>query len=605
MPRLFADKKLDKEIKTLPFSEFRVFSDIGFDKANISCPDAVRAAEALLGKPVPQLPATLYMRYFRDGNRSEYETPYFARRSAASTLLMAELTEKKDRFTDLLIDYVWAICEESTWIIPAHDYPNHDNPVNCLPDAFNLNEDDDVRQADLFAASTGAVMAWIWYLGDEILDGVTPVIRRRMLDMIKNRILHVYYEVTGENNWWMGDKGERLNNWTPWIVSNILTAVMLCETDDAKRAFAVSRSMTLLDRFTAIYPSDGGCDEGPGYWSVAGASYFDCVELIRDLTGGGTDLTSDPFVKKMCEYIADFNLCGGCFANFADASHLLGIDHALISRMGRETGSDKLTAFALTDLDRDTFNHFSAGNTPYRSMRNIFEPLPEGSGYIPSGDIFYPDLGVMISKNAACGMVLAAKGGSNAESHNHNDVGSFILFKNGRPVFIDPGVERYCKDTFSSKRYTLWNMRSLYHNLPTVNGLEQLPGGRYKAEIISCGSGVMRLELKNAYPDDSGLRSYIRTVSLTDGGFTCEDHIVFDTEGCVEFTLMCADDPKISGSCISTSGAKAEFDAGLTAETDTVALESKLSAEWSSDHLTRVRLRSDSFGERKFTLSVK
>ena len=101
------------------------------------------------------------------------------------------------------------------------------------------------------------------------------------------------------------------------------------------------------------------------------------------------------------------------------------------------------------------------------------------------------------------------------------------------------------------------------------------------------------------------LKSYIRTVSLTDGGFTCEDHIVFDTEGCVEFTLMCADDPKISGSCISTSGVAAGFDAGLTAETDTVALESKLSAEWSSDHLTRVRLRSDSFGERKFTLSVK
>ena len=33
---------------------------------------------------------------------------------------------------------------------------------------------------------------------------------------------------------------------------------------------------------------------------------------------------------------------------------------------------------------------------------------------------------------------MAIKSGHNAESHNHNDVGSFILFKNGEPVYVRP-----------------------------------------------------------------------------------------------------------------------------------------------------------------------
>ena len=605
MPKLFENAGDYCKLKTVPYSEFRVFKDVGFDINSISAPDIIPKAEKLLGNPVPQLPATLYMQYYRNGNRSNYEDPYFSRRNAALDLLMAELTEKQGRFTDLLVDYVWAICEESTWIIPAHDYPNHENPINCLPDSFDLKEGDDVRQVDLFSAATGSALAWIWYLGGEILDPVTPVIRRRILDMLNNRILHVYYDVRGENNWWMGDKGETLNNWTPWIVSNILTVAMLCEPDDEKREFTVKRSAELLDRFTANYPSDAGCDEGPGYWSVAGASYFDCVELIRDMTGGNTDLSSDPFVRRMCEYIADFHICGSSWANFADASHILHQDWALIARMGRLTGSDKLKAFALANLDENTFSRFNSGNTSYRAMRDIYEPIPEKTEYKAGSDIFYPDLGVMIARNEKNGMVAAAKGGHNAESHNHNDVGSFILYKNDRPVFLDPGVERYCKDTFSSKRYSLWTMRSLYHNLPALNGMEQLPGKQYRARIISCAGAELVMELKDAYPSGCGLKSYIRRVRLDDGGFVCEDSICFEKEGTAVFSLICAEEPEENSCRISVNGAEAVFDPSLKYETDRIALDAKLSREWGTDHLTRIRLSGAGFTDRTFTLTVR
>ncbi|MBQ8969943.1 MAG: heparinase II/III family protein, partial [Lachnospiraceae bacterium] len=52
----------------------------------------------------------------------------------------------------------------------------------------------------------------------------------------------------------------------------------------------------------------------------------------------------------------------------------------------------------------------------------------------------------------------------------HNDVGSFTLYKEGKPFLIDLGVETYTKKTFSEDRYEIWTMQSAYHN--TVSFLD-------------------------------------------------------------------------------------------------------------------------------------
>ncbi len=66
---------------------------------------------------------------------------------------------------------------------------------------------------------------------------------------------------------------------------------------------------------------------------------------------------------------------------------------------------------------------------------------------------------------------MAAKGGFNNESHNHNDVGTFSLYVNTIPVILDAGVGTYAKQTFGKDRYTIWTMQSNYHNLPMINGI--------------------------------------------------------------------------------------------------------------------------------------
>lgn len=46
----------------------------------------------------------------------------------------------------------------------------------------------------------------------------------------------------------------------------------------------------------------------------------------------------------------------------------------------------------------------------------------------------------------------------NLERHNHNDIGQFIVYADGKPVIIDVGVETYTAKTFSERRYEIWTM---------------------------------------------------------------------------------------------------------------------------------------------------
>lgn len=80
-------------------------------------------------------------------------------------------------------------------------------------------------------------------------------------------------------------------------------------------------------------------------------------------------------------------------------------------------------------------------------------------------DFWYESVGLFIARDEH--LYLAVKAGDNDDSHNHNDTGSFTIYKDGKPMFIDIGVETYTKKTFSKDRYDIWTMQSRYHNLPT------------------------------------------------------------------------------------------------------------------------------------------
>ena len=480
--------------------------------------DLIANGEEYLRYSWPDLPATLFLEYAREGNRSRYEHEHFARRTALTGLIVAECVEGKGRFLDDIANGVWAICEESFWGVPAH--------VGAQKAGSGLA---DPREpiVDLFAAETGESLAWTCYLLGGQLDRVSPMIRKRATFEIDRRILTPCLE--REDFGWMGFSGGRVNNWNPWCNSNWLACTLLIEPDESRRVAAVTKILRSLDHFFDAYADDGGCDEGPGYWGRAGASLFDCLESLHSATNGAVNVYDRPLVKEIGRYIYRVHIGGDYFVNFSDASAKASPPGELVYRYGKRIGDERLAAFGAYMFGKQRGDGFAGGGgyTVGRYLPEILDAAEVKEAPAKPAlvrDVWLSGIQVMTARcreGTADGFFIAAKGGHNAESHNHNDVGNFIVYRDGRPLLIDAGVETYSRKTFSSQRYEIWTMQSAYHNLPTINGVQQSPGREFAAKDARYEAddshALLRLDLAGTYPKQAGLKSWVRTVQLNRG----------------------------------------------------------------------------------------
>jgi hypothetical protein len=249
----------------------------------------------------------------------------------------------------------------------------------------------------------------------------------------------------------------------------------------------------------------------------------------------------------------------------------------------------------------------------YRSLRSITAPTLDLSSVIPKAatDTYFKNLEIMIlrdSENPDEGSFLAVKGGNNGESHNHNDVGSFIFYRNGLPVLIDAGVGVYTRQTFSPQRYEIWSMQSLYHNVAAFGGKGQMNGGQYKSSDVSYDEAKrsLTLELKGAYTPDVGVESYKRTASLNNGVVTITDTVSLNEEKKIDFIFMTHREPKLEngGKILLTEGCVLNYSTELEAEIeefDPVGMDTK--TLWDTEKLYRIHLKTTA-KECEYTFTV-
>jgi len=472
-----------------------------------------RQAEEALAIEWPPLPASYFLDFARTGDRQKADTARQTRRNILRRLVLGECVEYRARFLDPILNAVWSICEETYWGSPAH--LNMQRAGAGLPDVTEPT-------VDLFAADTAALLAWCDYLLGPELDRLSPLVRQRIQFEVNRRVLTPCLERT--DFWWMGlGQRQQLNNWTPWICSNWLAANLLLETDPKRRVQAVAKALGCLDRFLAGYHDDGGCDEGPGYWNRAAGSLFDCLELLHWATGGTIQVYDQPLIAEMGRYIVRVHIHNDYYVNFADASAIQRVQGGLLYRYGSRVQDENLKLLGAWAAHRyDDFGGIDADF--HRALPVIFgwTELSRAPGRQPLLPFAWMSgIEVMTARQRAGdprGLFVAAKGGHNAESHNHNDVGNFIVYLDGLPAVIDVGVGTYTAKTFSPQRYEIWTMQSAWHNLPTVNGIMQAPGRQYAARNARCvddGQEVrFELDLAAAYPSEAGARRWLRQLVL-------------------------------------------------------------------------------------------
>lgn len=493
----------------------------------------VAKGEAALALPWPEIPATAWLDYVRTGQRGAFDLPHFTRRVILRDLVLAECFEDEGRFVEAAMDAAWSMCEESSWTWPACLYMQSEG--EGLPDP-------EERVVDLGAAENGAHMAWTRHLLGAKFDLVSPLVNARIEREVRRHVLDPY--LARDDFWWMS----AVNNWHPWIHSNVLACALLVERDEARLEAVVDKVCRLTDEFIAAYPDDGGCDEGTTYWARAGGNLFTLLDMLEAIPGRGGRLAL-PKVKEIARFPARVHIAGPWFVNFADGSPRPPLPGPLVWRFGKAVGDDAVRGLGAV-LTRASYEADPAmADSAWQTIAALFdveEILADAAEPVAMRDVWLPDIEVMCARERPdhTGWFVAAKGGHNDEVHNHNDVGNFVLFLDGSPVAVDAGVGAYTKDTFSERRYTIWTMQSGWHNVPVVHGVEQKNGRKYEARSVEWRSddaaAVLAADIGAAYPHDTGIQSWQRRVELdrVESCVRIEDSWSIADDGEVELMLL-------------------------------------------------------------------
>ncbi len=564
----------------------------------------IKKGETYLKYEWPEVPATQYLELVRTGNRIDMENLYNKRRTAFESLVMAELMEGKGRFLDDIINGVFSFCEQTYWGYSAHLYMQ--SAGVGLPDA-------DEPTVDLGVGMMGTNLAWALHFFKDDFDKVNPLIAKRLKKELVRRVLEPYY--SRDDFWWTGFDGQQVNNWNPWCNYNILNCILLIEDDPAVKARNIYKTMRSIDTFINYYQDDGGCDEGPSYWSHAGGKLYEYLELLARATAGKVNIFENELVKNMGRYIYRAYISEGVnFINFADASAKIHTSPGLIYSYGKRINDPVMSEFGAFLAKEYHYGEKPIGGKIEMALNDLFlldelshakatEPLLQEI-YLPGTQI----VAVRDKTGSNDGFYFAAKGGNNAESHNHNDIGSCILYYNGKPALIDAGVGIYTQKTFSTQRYEIWTMQSDFHNLPTINGIQQQDGKKFAARNVSfttsANKASFEVDIAAAYPEQARVKEWKRSYTLLRGKkFLMEDQFsLLENKGeTVLNFLTCLNCRVEKPGLISLAGEGFSLQMKYNPLTLLPVIEiqptsdERLASAW-GDHVTRIRLKMNSTG---------
>lgn len=471
--------------------------------------EILAGGRASAAEPLPDLTDELYSGFYQTGERIPFERVYFERRKRLVSTAMAMLlggADDRDTLKAPFLSMLEDVAGEESWSVPAHVWTRPDGK--------------DPMMIDLMAAGTAVGLAEMLVLFGEIIpDDLALGIRNRL----RVRIFENYLHRDPPFHW-----AELPMNWNAVCHHGVLAAALAIEDDHRLVAGMLARAARALPAFLSGFGDDGSTSEGPGYWAFGFGRFSELNSRLEQRTNGELSLfEKDPRIPLIARFAPQLTLSNGRFVNFSDGSATGWLPPALLVDLGRRLDDPFLMAHGIASYRQLA----QAGFAPLHQRVDTFcitqtllrLPSSEAIERTPppeQPDAYFPDYGALVARGTdAAGNLweFAAKAGHNAEHHNHNDCGSFLLNVNGQPVVVEIGAPEYVGDYFNSDetRYTFLAARSLGHSVPLINGQEQHAGAEFRSTVVEHGFQrdfvSISMDLTKAYPDDARCTRLIRT----------------------------------------------------------------------------------------------
>ena len=485
--------------------------------------EAVKMAARRMKESLPECPDSLYLEFSTpgNGNRRNYEKPYFRRMASLVSFSVGECLENKGRFIPKIIEYADAVCAERTWTMPAHDRKLS---------AFRGEK----MNVDLGASHRAAACAWVL----SVLRDVLPVgtasklrseLERRVFAPVRSAA--VAKRKSGFNPmWWYQGR----NNWTAVCHASVVFAA-LCTIEDRKdRAVFVEGAERAVPGFLSGFTDDGYCSEGLGYWNYGWGEFLVLTLAVREATGGKVDFCSSSKAKTIMKFGTGVLVSGTTAASIADGggnldAGVLQLGHLVWPDIPMTPDAEVRKPLKF-DFTKFVFLDFGQ-----------WEKLPSAPAVDYPVRTSFPDAQMYVMRPSPSGSMplrLSVKSGHNAEFHNHNDVGTYALFFNDVLLAGDSGGTVYTAQTFSDKRYEIKMINSYGHPVPVVNGELQGAGRQFEGNVLSTSFGdgrdVLTFDLSKAYDAKaSGVSVLERTFvyDRTNQTFSVVDRVAFLGKG--------------------------------------------------------------------------
>ena len=380
-------------------------------------------------------------------------------------------------------------------------------------------------------------------------DRLEPLIKNRIVYEINRRVVEPF-TATDNYGWW--EKGNM--NWTAVCMGSVMNTIMLMRPELATDEL-IARANASMDTFLGGFEDDGMCLEGLGYWGYGFGFFMLYADMVRTFTEGKVDYFKREKVKTVATFNQKMVLTGDCSISFADGGTKYSYDIGRMHYLKNEYPDDILvydTKYAGSSQGKFCWLLRRVLWMDEKYLKDFADDTVEREYYAPNSQWF-------IKRNANYGF--AAKGGHNAEPHNHNDIGTFIFAKNGRQLICDLGSGKYCRQYFGGERYTFIETRSGGHNVPIIDEAEQCGGRDSRALDASYENGVFSLDIAQAYRYE-GLNSLKRTFTFTEDTVTLSDNIGYNGRGPIVERLVTRIEPKVlEGGTVEIADATVTYDA--------------------------------------------